>query len=152
MSSEHAFDGHGGHAEGCQGCRIEALERELAAERKDAIDAQSILAGERNMLASAWLDRGERLPGADKQSTLQRVLTGIHELREAKDSAEAEVARLGMELSKEMRRTRRLLGILRYLRPALPVLQSMLSLARMDDNKAAEMLREIDAALKEPPC
>lgn len=70
-----------------------------AARERDALE--QVLAGERNMLAAAWLDRGEPLPGAEKQSTLQRVLIGIHELREAltaerqqREQAERREARL----------------------------------------------------------
>lgn len=52
---------------------------------RDALE--QVLAGERNMLASAWLDRGYKLPGAEKQSTIQRVLRGIHDLHEAEYAA-----------------------------------------------------------------
>jgi len=131
-----------------------ALREELAAARKDAIDAQSILAGERNMLAAAWLDRGERLPGADKQSTLQRVLTGIHELREAKDAAEADLAAARQRAEEAERATE------------VARLRAALHASRVNFREMAEdypgssfelwchrAMAIIDAALKgEPPC
>jgi hypothetical protein len=64
-----------------------------------------------------------------------------------------ENTRLAGDLDAAREETARVLRLLAYLRPALPVLQSMLKLAGLDGGsaKAQEMLDAIDAALTPTP-
>jgi len=64
--------------------RIEALERE-----RDAAVASRM--SDHGILLDAWRDRGEAVPGVDRESTVLRVIRGIHAMRDRAEQAEAEL-------------------------------------------------------------
>ena len=61
--------------------RIEALEGE-----RDAAVASRM--SDHGILLDAWRDRGEAVPGVDRESTVLRVIRGIHAMRDRAEQAE----------------------------------------------------------------
>lgn len=74
--------------------RLEAELAQARAECEQLRQERDVLVGTRNsdyaILLDAWRDRGEKVPGAEKESTVLRVARGIHQLRERAEQAEQE--------------------------------------------------------------